>query len=71
MVFSVRRNRPGLYICRVNNFERFQIKKDKPRTKSWVDDSHWSIRDISREKTYSNFVSLREAKDFIKNEILK
>ena len=67
----MRRNKPGLYICRVNNFERFKIEKDKPKTKSWVDDSYWSIKDISREKVYSNFVSLREAKNFIKNEILK
>ena len=71
MIFSMKKNRAGLYICRVNNLDRFKIEKEKPKSKSWKDDSYWTIQDISREKRYSDFVSLREAKDFIKNEILK
>ena len=69
MDFKLKRHKPGLYQVLVNNFHRFTItKKEKLGSNiPW----QWVIKDKSNRKNYVDFVSLSEAKDFIKNEILK
>ncbi len=70
MEFKVKKGSPGLYQIMVNNYHRFDIrKKEKPGLSGtpW----EWVIKDRVNRKNYIDFVSLAEAKKFIKDEILK
>ena len=68
MIFKLKKEAPGFYKVIVNNFNRFNIRKRKLKSEPG-EAFDWTVHDLTYKKKYIDFVSLKEAKDFIKNEI--
>tara|TARA_B100000749_G_C18054372_1_gene312795 strand:+ start:162 stop:374 length:213 start_codon:yes stop_codon:yes gene_type:complete len=68
MIVKLKKEAPGFYKVMVNNYNRFNIRKRKIKGESGGA-CDWTVHDLTYKKKYIDFVSLREAKDFIKNEI--
>tara|TARA_Y100001951_G_C11195677_1_gene214123 strand:+ start:314 stop:556 length:243 start_codon:yes stop_codon:yes gene_type:complete len=66
MLFSLKREDPGVYKVKVNNTVRYRIKRTSA-DKAWVQD--WEVEDLYNKKKYADFVSLSECKEFINDEI--
>jgi len=68
--FKTVRIEPGVYHVFVSGNLLYEVKKVPMEiTRTWA--AFWTVQDISADKTFSEFVSLKECKDFIKAELLK
>jgi hypothetical protein len=70
MIYKLKKEEPGFYKVIVNNYNRYDIRRTErgsdPTNIYYYD---WVVTDLENEKKYIDFVSLKEAKDFIKEEL--
>ena len=70
MAFKTVKVKPGIYHIFVSENLLYKVTKVPMEiTKTWA--AFWTVEDILNNKTFSEFVSLKECKDFIKAELLK
>ena len=65
MTYVLKKENPGLYHVKVNNFHRYTVVKTSGE--KWA--QSWDIIDIIKDQRFTEFVSLKECKEFIKEEI--
>jgi hypothetical protein len=65
VLFTLKRENPGEYKVKVNNSHRYNIIKTSDD--QWI--QSWDVVDIIYNKKYNDFVSLKECKEFINEEI--